>query len=36
MECAQLNYSLQQSRRIAESVMEMEKAEDIRELVRRF
>ncbi len=36
LECAQLNYSLQQSRRIAEAVMEMEKAEDIRELVRLF
>jgi 2-methylcitrate dehydratase PrpD len=36
LECAQLNYSLQQSRRIAEAVMEMEKAEDIREIVRHF
>ena len=36
MECAQLNYSLQQSRRIAEAVMEMGKAEDIREFVRLF
>lgn len=36
LECAQLNYSLEQSRRIAEAVMGMEKAEDIREIVGLF
>jgi 2-methylcitrate dehydratase PrpD len=36
LECAQLNYSLQQSWRIAEAVMEMEKAEDIENVIRLF
>jgi hypothetical protein len=36
MDCAQLNYSPNQSRRIFDTVMNMEKIEDIRELIGLF
>ena len=36
MECAQLNYSADRSRQILEAVMDMEKAEDIGNIIRLF
>lgn len=36
MDCAQLNYSAHQSRRIAEAVMDIEKAEDIGNIIQLF
>jgi 2-methylcitrate dehydratase PrpD len=36
MDCAQLNYSAQQSRRILEAVMDMQKAEEIGKIIQLF